>query len=80
MNTSKGTERINDEGAVEINVETVDYRTPPGGDKEPHKENVEITHLTRTDESPDTGNKVVDNLRSAKEPISHSAKADKKAD
>ncbi|KAI3465312.1 hypothetical protein Pfo_021975 [Paulownia fortunei] len=71
MNTSKGTERINEEGAVEVNVETVDYRTPPGRDKEPQKEKVEVTHLIRPDDKPGTG-KVAEKLQSAKEAVSQS--------
>ncbi|EYU25471.1 hypothetical protein MIMGU_mgv1a017269mg [Erythranthe guttata] len=50
MNTSKGTERVNDDGAVEIAVETVDYRTPPGLDKEPIPEKVEVTHVIHADD------------------------------
>ncbi|GJV18770.1 hypothetical protein Tco_1367790 [Tanacetum coccineum] len=34
MNTSKGYERINEEGAVEIKVDYVDYRPPPENDKD----------------------------------------------
>ncbi|KAG8377469.1 hypothetical protein BUALT_Bualt08G0036200 [Buddleja alternifolia] len=88
MNTSKGTERVNDEGAVEINVETVDYRSPPGHEQEPEKEKVEVTHLARTDDEPGTGNimaeaagKVAEKIQSAKEAVSESTgnKGDKKS-
>lgn len=70
----QGTERINEEGAVEINVEAVDYRRPPGRDKEPpHKEKVEVTHVIEEDENPGPGNvvagvagKVAEKLQSSK--------------
>ncbi|KAF5817548.1 hypothetical protein HanXRQr2_Chr02g0054311 [Helianthus annuus] len=47
MNTSKGSERINEEGNVEIKVDSVDYRSPAGYDKDdkPVKEKVEVTHV-----------------------------------
>ncbi|XP_023728602.1 uncharacterized protein LOC111876279 [Lactuca sativa] len=53
MNTSKGTERINEEGAVEIKVDSVDYRSPAGYDEknkpEKEKEKVEVTHVINPD-------------------------------
>ncbi|KAI7738539.1 hypothetical protein M8C21_032887 [Ambrosia artemisiifolia] len=47
MNTSKGTERINEEGNVEIKVDSVDYQKPAGYDKDdkPVKKKVEVTHV-----------------------------------
>ncbi|KAK1427455.1 hypothetical protein QVD17_16141 [Tagetes erecta] len=47
MNTSKGSEQINKDGGVEIKVQSVDYRSPAGHDKEdkPEKKNVEVTHI-----------------------------------
>ncbi|XP_011069717.1 uncharacterized protein LOC105155524 [Sesamum indicum] len=89
MNTSKGTERINDEGAVEINVETVDYRKPAGRDKDAVEEKAEVTHLIRSDYKPGTGNvvaeaagKVAEKLKSAEEAVSQSIglKSDKKTE
>ncbi|CAK9144196.1 unnamed protein product [Ilex paraguariensis] len=74
-----GTERMNDDGTVEIKVETVDYRSPAGDDEVPKKENVEVTHLIRTDDGDNrsTGKVMADadaavtsNLQSAKEAIS----------
>ncbi|PIN13509.1 hypothetical protein CDL12_13867 [Handroanthus impetiginosus] len=87
METSKGTEKINDDGAVEINVETVDYRTPPGRDKEPHKEPVEVTHVIPADKEPagsgnvvaETAAEVAEKLQSAKEAVSGN-KSDEKKD
>ncbi|GMJ15339.1 hypothetical protein HRI_005203100 [Hibiscus trionum] len=46
MNT-KGSERINEEGATEIRVDTVDIQSPPGENKEPRMETVGVVHLTR---------------------------------
>lgn len=44
----QGKEEINEEGDVEIKVDTVDHRTPPGEEgKEPKKEGVTVVHLTR---------------------------------
>ncbi|KAM1133926.1 hypothetical protein ACFX19_043823 [Malus domestica] len=48
----EGTEEINKQGAVEIKVDTVDYRSPAGEDKQPKKEKVEVVHEIR-----DGGNK-----------------------
>ncbi|XVE55830.1 hypothetical protein DITRI_Ditri03aG0188900 [Diplodiscus trichospermus] len=54
MNT-KGTERISEQGANEIKVETVDIQSPPGENKEPRMENVGVVHLTHDGSS--SGNK-----------------------
>ncbi|KAL8490089.1 hypothetical protein ACS0TY_025836 [Phlomoides rotata] len=89
MNTSKGTETTNEEGAVEIiNVETVDYRKPAGQDKESEKENVEITHVIRPeDDKPgptnfvaDAAGKVAEKLQSAKEAVSEYSAGGNKED
>ncbi|KAI3807173.1 hypothetical protein L1987_23097 [Smallanthus sonchifolius] len=47
MNTSKGTEFINEEGGVEIKVDYVDYRSPAGHGKDdkPVKKKVKVTHV-----------------------------------
>lgn len=44
----KGTEKKNEEGAVETKVDTVDYSWPAGHSKEeePNKDKVEVVHLT----------------------------------
>ncbi|KAK6938638.1 hypothetical protein RJ641_032146 [Dillenia turbinata] len=44
MATTKGTERVNEEGAVERKVETVDYRSSPGEAQEPGVARVTLTH------------------------------------
>lgn len=81
----QGTEKINEDGAVEINVETVDYRKPSGEDQEPEKEKVDITHVFRPEDDKtgnvvtDAAGKVAEKLQSAKEAVSEYATA-KKAD
>uniref|UniRef100_A0A7N0ZU95 Uncharacterized protein n=1 Tax=Kalanchoe fedtschenkoi TaxID=63787 RepID=A0A7N0ZU95_KALFE len=55
MDTSKGTQeefRNNESGATEIKVETVDYRSPPGENQQPRKENVEIIHQIQDEGGP----------------------------
>lgn len=52
---SKGTERVNEEGAIETKVDTIDIQSPPGENKEPKVENVGVVHLTH--DRPNTGNK-----------------------
>ncbi|KAK8601150.1 hypothetical protein V6N13_059118 [Hibiscus sabdariffa] len=54
MNT-KGSERINEDGATEIRVETVDIQSPPGEKKEARMENVGVVHLIH--DKPNTGDK-----------------------
>lgn len=79
MNTTKGTdhhhEEIKKEGSIEKKVvDTVDYRSPAGEDKEPTKEEVQVIHLTH-DSSPRGGAlagataAVANTVRSAKEAI-----------
>ncbi|KAJ7958202.1 D-3-phosphoglycerate dehydrogenase [Quillaja saponaria] len=48
--STKGSEFANEQGAVETKVETVDYRSPAGEDKEPTKEDIEIVHLSKNDQ------------------------------
>ncbi|XWS24186.1 hypothetical protein CRYUN_Cryun28dG0079300 [Craigia yunnanensis] len=76
MNT-KGTERINERGAIETKVETVDIQSPPGENKEPKMKKVGVVHLTR--DGRNSGNKgvlsgaadaVAKAFRSAKDAIS----------
>ncbi|KAH6782249.1 hypothetical protein C2S52_000861 [Perilla frutescens var. hirtella] len=73
MNTSKGNERNNGEGAAEINVETVDYRKLAGQkeEEEPHQEKVAVTHLIHDDNPPSfvagAAAKVAEKLQSSKE-------------
>ncbi|KAK7847168.1 hypothetical protein CFP56_007012 [Quercus suber] len=48
MNMSKGNEEVNEQSARETKVvETVDYQSHPGEDREPTKEAVHVVHLTR---------------------------------
>ncbi|OMP03910.1 hypothetical protein COLO4_10112 [Corchorus olitorius] len=51
---TKGTEKVNEQGAIETKVETVDVQLPPGDNKEPRMKNVGVVHLTH-----DSGNKGV---------------------
>ncbi|KAB2619435.1 carbohydrate esterase [Pyrus ussuriensis x Pyrus communis] len=44
---SEGGEETNEQGAVEIKVKTVHYRSPAGEDKQPKKEKVEVVHEIR---------------------------------
>ncbi|KAJ8763292.1 hypothetical protein K2173_026193 [Erythroxylum novogranatense] len=44
---TKGTEKINEEGATETRVDTVDHRLQAGQEGEPHHEKVGVVHLTR---------------------------------
>ncbi|KAM5565768.1 hypothetical protein ABKV19_019674 [Rosa sericea] len=81
MNTSKGTEGVNEQGGVETKVETVDFRSPAGEDKEPVKEKVEILHEIK-DGGANSGNTgaagfvgkaaiaVADTFQSAKDAVS----------
>ncbi|KAF5736085.1 hypothetical protein HS088_TW14G00219 [Tripterygium wilfordii] len=81
---SKGTERINEQGAVETKVETVDYQSPAGEDKDPRLEKVGVVHLRRDDGR--SGNKggvlagaaaaVANTFKSAKNAIVGSGKDD----
>lgn len=79
----QGSERINDEGDVEIKVETVDHRSPAGEKSEPKDEKVEITHVFPSDDKPGTRKvvgeavgKVVENVQSAKQAISKTQKTE----
>ncbi|OIT31362.1 hypothetical protein A4A49_22024 [Nicotiana attenuata] len=73
MDTSKGTERINEEGAVEIKVDATNYKTSVGHEEEPKKEDVKITHVPLTYEKRSTADsvaaKVAEKLESAKEAV-----------
>lgn len=77
MNTSKGYERVNDQGAVERKVESVDYRWQAGQDQ-PKKENVEVVHEIHDGGDSAAGGgvvagaaaKVTDAFQSAKDAIS----------
>ncbi|CAN4092652.1 unnamed protein product [Withania somnifera] len=74
MDTSKGTQRINEDGAEEIKVDATNYKTPAGHEQEdPQKENVKITHVPLTYEkrgTPDSlAAKVAEKIESAKETV-----------
>ncbi|CAN6682205.1 unnamed protein product [Malus baccata var. baccata] len=47
LHLTTGSEETNEQGAVEIKVRTVDYRSPAGEDKQPKKEKVEVVHEIR---------------------------------
>ncbi|EEF52346.1 uncharacterized protein LOC8288554 [Ricinus communis] len=79
MNT-QGTERVNEEGAIETTVDTIDYRTPAGAD-EPRKENVGVVHLKRNKEEDSgvlarTAAAVTNTIESAKDAIVGKSKDD----
>lgn len=67
-------------------METVDYRSPPGKDKEPTKENVEVIHLNRDKDQPTVGvgafagpaAAVANSVRSAKDAVLGGGKDDTK--
>lgn len=69
---------VNEGGATEIKVDTVDYRSPPGKAQEPRKENVEVTHIKHADDKTVPGGgviaeavaKVAEKIQSTKETIS----------
>lgn len=44
----KGSEKLNEEGAIETKVDTIDQRSPPGQNQlEPTNERTTVVHLTR---------------------------------
>lgn len=51
----QGTGYVNEEGAIETKVETVDYRSSAGENREPTKEKVGVVHLTRNNGASGTG-------------------------
>ncbi|KAJ8538117.1 hypothetical protein K7X08_014657 [Anisodus acutangulus] len=74
MDTSKGTEKINEEGEEEIIVDATNYKSSAGHEQEePQKENVKITHVPLTYEKRGTRDsmaaKVAEKIESAKETV-----------
>lgn len=79
MDASKVTETVNEEGAVETKVDTVDYRSLPGDNEgqASRKEKVQVTHVAGPDDKPGKGGgvvagaaaKVAGTIQSAKEGI-----------
>lgn len=77
MSCLKGSEKINEEGAIETKVETVDERSPPGQSEEPRNEKTTVVHLTRKQGDDSQGRGVLgsaaaavaNTLRSAKDAI-----------
>ncbi|KDP41684.1 hypothetical protein JCGZ_16091 [Jatropha curcas] len=73
---SQGTERVNEEGAIETKVDTVDYRSS-AAQEEPNKEKVGVVHLTRQKRDSGSGDgilartaaAVTNTLRSAKDAV-----------
>lgn len=76
MNT-KGTERINEEGAIETKVETVDVKSPPGENKEPRMKNVGVVHLTH--DARNSGNKGAGVLAGAADAVAEAFQSAKDA-
>ncbi|KAJ4701697.1 D-3-phosphoglycerate dehydrogenase [Melia azedarach] len=78
MSTTKGTEELNEQGAIETKVETTDYRSPAGEDREPTKEKVGVVHLTRNKGSggvlASAANAVSKTLQSGKDTVWGSSK------
>ncbi|MCD7471738.1 hypothetical protein HAX54_012371 [Datura stramonium] len=80
MDTSKGTERINEEGAEEIKVDAINYKSSAGHEQEePQKENVKITHVPLTYEKRGTRDAMAEKIDSAKGTVT-GAKDHNKAD
>lgn len=68
----QGTKGVNPEGAVEVKVETVDHRSPPGNDQTPKGEKVQVIHEYQEDGG--AGGSVLASASAALARTLHSAK------